>query len=179
MPERTRGVLNAPEPTTIPELWSYLGMVNYYAQSLPSLAAVLEPLHVLLRKGAQWNWTERQARAFQHTKQLLCSADVLIHFDPKLPILIECDASPYGVGAVLSHQLPQGGARPVAYASRTLMEAERNYAQFDREALAVVLGYATFITMSLANSSPCLQTIVRCWEYLERARPYPRWCLVE
>ena len=61
MPERTRGVLNAPEPTTIPELRSYLGMVNYYARFLPSLATVLEPLHVLLWKGAQWNWTERQA----------------------------------------------------------------------------------------------------------------------
>ena len=74
----------------------------------------------------------------------MCSADVLIHFDPKLPILIECDASPYGVGAVLSHQLPQGGARPVAYASRTLTEAERNYAQFDREALAMVFGVRHF-----------------------------------
>ena len=70
--ERIRGVLNALEPTPLPELRSYLRMVNYYAQFLPSLATVLEPLHVLLGKGAQWNWTERQARAFNFNTLNIC-----------------------------------------------------------------------------------------------------------
>ncbi|XP_038839634.1 uncharacterized protein LOC120037720 [Salvelinus namaycush] len=66
-----------------------------------------------------------------------------MHYDPELPVKLACDASPYGCGAVLSHTLKDGSERPVAFASRTLNDAEKNYSQIDKEALALVWGVKT------------------------------------
>ena len=72
------------------------------------------------------------------------AAPVLVHFDPTLPLRLSCDASSYGVGAVLAHIMTDGSERPVAYASRTLTPAEKNYAQVERESLALIFGVKRF-----------------------------------
>ena len=69
---------------------------------------------------------------------------MLVHYNPNLPMRLAVDASAYGVGAVLSHVMPDGIEKPVAYASRTLSQAERNYAPTEREGLAVVFGVKKF-----------------------------------
>ena len=74
----------------------------------------------------------------------LVSAQVLAHYDPALPLLLAADASSYGVGAVISHQYPDGTEHPIAFASRTLTTAEKNYAQLEKEALALVFGVKHF-----------------------------------
>ena len=66
-----------------------------------------------------------------------------MHYDPKLPLILECDASPYGVGAVLSHQFPDGVECPLAYASRSL-NADKNYSQIQKERLAIIFGLSKF-----------------------------------
>lgn len=73
-------------------------------------------------------------------KEKLISSEVLTHYDPNLPIKLTCDASPDGIGAVLSHIVSKNESRPVAFFSRSLTQAERNYSQLDREALAIVFG---------------------------------------
>ena len=70
----------------------------------------------------------------------MASAEVLAHYDPSLPIKLDCDASAVGLGAVLSHTFPDGTERPIAYASRTLSAPERNYSQIEKEGLALVWG---------------------------------------
>ncbi|XP_039192310.1 uncharacterized protein K02A2.6-like, partial [Crotalus tigris] len=98
----------------------------------------------LLDKQAVWQWSQTHEASFNEVKALLTSNSVLAHFNESLPVCIACDASPYGVGAVLSHLRSDGTQVPVAYYSRTLSSAERNYAQIDREALAVIAGIKKF-----------------------------------
>ena len=137
---KVKALVDAPHPRDLTELRSFLGMVTYYGKFLPNLATVLSPLYRLLRHSVSWCWGTKQARAFSRVKKLLQSNRVLTHFDDQLPLLLECDASPYGLGAVLSHRMPDGMERPVCFTSRTLTKAEQNYSHLDKEALAIVFG---------------------------------------
>ena len=122
------------------ELRSFLGMVNYYSKFLPDLATTLAPLYSLLQRSTPWNWGPKQRKAFRHVKDLLQSGRVLTHFDDQLPLILACDASPYGLGAVLSHRMPSGEEKPVVFSSRTLTQSEKNYSHLDKEALAIIYG---------------------------------------
>ena len=75
---------------------------------------------------------------------MLVSAPVLAHFDQAKPLVLSCDASPYGIGAVLSHKFTDETEHPVAFASRSLSLAERKYAQIDKEGLAIIFGVKGF-----------------------------------
>lgn len=99
--------------------------------------------HQLFKKGTSWKWGCEQLAAFETSKTLLTSDDVL-NYDAKLPLLLCCDASPYGIAAVLAHGMPNDAERPVAFSSRRLTAAEKSYSQFDKEALAVVFGVLKF-----------------------------------
>ena len=133
--EKTAAVQEAPEPRNLSELKAYMGLLQYYGRFLPGLATVAAPLYALERKGTVWAWGATERAAFLKTKQLLVSAPVLTHYDPVKPLILTTDASSYGLGAVLSHPSGEHGDQPIAYASRTLNEAERNYSQLDKEAL--------------------------------------------
>ena len=101
---KAAAITGAPAPTNETELKSFLGLVNYYAKFLPNLATALAPLYQLLRKDVKWQWESEQEAAFEEVKKLLKSSQLLVHFDSELPLILACDASPYGVGAVLSHR---------------------------------------------------------------------------
>ena len=141
---KVKAIQEAPAPKTPTELRSFLGMLNFYGKFIPNLSSILEPLHSLLRKDVVWKWEVEQQEAFDKAKNQLQSSDVLVHYDPEKEMVVSCDASPYGVGAVLSHVMEDGSERPVAYTSRTLSTAERNYGHLDKEALAVVFAVKKF-----------------------------------
>ncbi|KAG6940468.1 retrotransposable element, partial [Chelydra serpentina] len=110
---------------------SFLGLLNYYGKFISQVATLLKPLHELLGQNKTWKWTEACNVAFNKAKDALLNSEVLTHFDPSLPLQLACDASPYGVGAVVSHIMPSAEERPIAFASRTLSKAETNYAQIE------------------------------------------------
>lgn len=84
----------------------------------------------------------------------LVSERVLLHFDPKLPSCLYCDASNYWIGDVLLHEIPDGSNQPISYASRTLNDVERNYSTIHKKALL-----ALFWGMNK-------NVISTCWEVL-------------
>ena len=137
-------IKNALEPKDVSQLRAFLGMLNYYHRFLPDVATILEPLHQLLRKGSTWQWGKEQQEAFATSKELLQSAELLVHFDPAKELVLATDASDYGVGAVLSHKMEGGTERPIGYMSRSLNGAERNYSTLEKEALAIIFGVKKF-----------------------------------
>ncbi|RLJ22797.1 hypothetical protein DJ031_00255, partial [bacterium endosymbiont of Escarpia laminata] len=96
-------VRDAPAPTNVTELRSYLGMVNHYSRFVPNLSTIMAPLHGLLKRESKWHWDKAHQEAFARSKESLISPQVMCHFDSTKPIVLTCDASPYGVGAVLAH----------------------------------------------------------------------------
>ena len=142
--EKIKAVQNAPSPRNVSELKSYLGLLSYYAKFLPNLSTTLAPLYRLLHRATPWKWMQAEEEVFQASKQLLTSAPVLVHFNPELDITLACDASAYGIGAVLSHRLPDGTEQPIGFASRTLSDAEKKYSQIEKEGLACVFGVKKF-----------------------------------
>ena len=142
--EKIRAVAEAPAPQTVTQLRSFLGLINYYGKILPQLSSTLAPLYSLLQKNAKWTWNEHQQKAFEEAKSQLTSSCLLVHFDPTKELLLACDASPYGIGAVLSHRMTDGSDKPIAFASRSLAAAEKNYSQLDKEALAIIFGVKKF-----------------------------------
>ena len=142
--EKVRAVEHAPAPKGVKELQAWLGLINYYSKFLKNLSTVLAPLYKLLRKGQDWTWGPDQQRAFQAGKDLLKSPQTLAHFDEHAPVILACDASPWGLGCVLSIVDKHLGERPVAFYSRSLSKTEQRYSQTDREGLAVIAGVRRF-----------------------------------
>lgn len=141
--ENVAAVFNAPKPTSVSELKAILGLLSYYGRFLPQMSTTLAPFYGLLAKGTKWQWGSQQEQAFSEAKTALKKAKFLIHFDQSKTIRLECDASSFGLGAVLSHRV--GGVDyPTGFKSRTLSKAEKNYSQLEKEALALVFGITRF-----------------------------------
>ena len=95
-------ITNAPTPTTVQQVESFLGIINYYGKFIPNLSTVAVPLNWLRQKEAPWKCrSDEEKNAFQKLNEALVSAKVLVHYDPKLPVKLNCDASSMqGIGTV-------------------------------------------------------------------------------
>ena len=142
------------------------------------MATLLRPLYDLLQSAKTWSWGEEQA--FCKAKDLLSSSPLLTHYDPQRPLVLSCDAFPYGVGAVLSHCMEDLSEQPIGYASRTLSPAERKYTQLDKEALSIVFGVKHFHQYLYGRKFTILSDhkplqFSTCWE---RSVAFQRWALM-
>ena len=136
-PRKVQAIVEASVPRDVQSLQPFLGLVNFYGRFVPNLSTVLHPLHNLLQKGTAFEWSTEGADAFQTVKKLLAESPILTHYSQDLPLVLEVDASPYGIGGCLFH-VTDSGKKPVYFVSRSLTAAECNYSQIDREALAIV-----------------------------------------
>ena len=118
---------------------TFLGLVNYYGKFLPDLTTTLSSFYILLQKQKWWTWGHSQYKVFEMVKYLLKLSRVFYCDDDCLLLIPSCDASLYGVGAILSHII-NGDERPFGFATRTPTTAEQKYSQFDKEALAIIFG---------------------------------------
>ncbi|KAL5510819.1 hypothetical protein EMCRGX_G006423 [Ephydatia muelleri] len=136
-PEKTSAIEGLSSPSNITELRRFLGMANQMGKFSPNLAQVTQPLRELLSKNRTWQWGCAQEEAFAQVKAELCKPTVLAFYTPDAPTKLSADASSHGLGAVLL-QRSDGEWKPVAYASRSMSETEKRYAQIEKEALATV-----------------------------------------
>ena len=103
----------------------------------------------MLSTKTDWQWDSRQEEAFSSIKTELTNPTILILYNPKAEIKISVDASSHGLGAVLL-QLEESW-RPVAYASRSINNAESHYAQIEKEALAITWACERFSSYILGK----------------------------
>lgn len=113
-------------------------MLSWYNKFIPNYAIVVEPLWACIRQDGPFQWGEETENCFVTVKQLLLASSALALYDPNLPSIISTDASDYGLGAVFTQIHPDNTERTVAFASRSLTQAERKYATVEKEALACV-----------------------------------------
>jgi len=144
-PNKTATISNMDAPKTITELCRFLGMINQLGKFSPNIAKLSQPLRELLCAKHAWSWGPAQEDAFEKLKQELTSASVLALYNPATETTVSTDASSHGLGAVLL-QKTQDQCRPVAYASHSMTEAEAQYAQIEKEALAATWACEKFAT---------------------------------
>ena len=138
-PDKISTIVSMTHPRDKEEMRKYLGMVNYLARFLTRLSDMAEPLRGLMKEGVMFIWGERVEAAFQCIQNTLVATLVLRFFNPSLDNVIQCNASSTGQGVAL---LQEG--QPVAFACRVLTQLERNYAQIEKELLAIVFGLTRF-----------------------------------
>ena len=169
--DRVNGVLSAPVPQNKSELKSFIGLMSYNSKFLPSLATVLHSLYKRLRKEVKWMWFKEQELAVMSAREMVSKATVLVHCDPSRPIKGFCDASSVGVGACLVH-IFGGEERPVMNASRTLSQVETNYAQIEREALAIIFAVQRFHQYLYGRELCLSRTTGRCARFLDMIKQF-------
>lgn len=144
-PKKIAAIQSLCQPKDAKELRRFLGMVTYYSRFISNLSTITSPLRSLLTKNKKFLWSSECQAAFNKLKEEIASDRVLVPYDPLLPLTVACDASPTGVAGVLSHVI-DGEERPISFVSRALTQAERNYSQLDREAVAIVFAVDKFFT---------------------------------
>lgn len=137
--ERVEAIVEMQTPKNKTELERFLGMVNYVSRFIPNMSSITAPLRELLKKEREWQWNREQETAFDKLKNILITRPVLQFYDVNKPVKISVDASQNGVAAVLMQD-----DAPVAYASRAFTNAQKNYAQIEKEMCAVEFGCKKF-----------------------------------
>lgn len=141
-PEKIKAVQNYPVPKSADDTRRFVAFANYYRKYIENFAEIATPLNYLSRKNVQFEWTSECQLAFDTLKTALINPPVLQYpnFSPENTFILKTDASGHSVGAVLSNS----DDRPIAYASRALNKAEKQYSTIEKELLAIVFGIKHF-----------------------------------
>ncbi|CAN6704204.1 unnamed protein product [Malus baccata var. baccata] len=132
-----------PSPTSVREVRSFLGHAGFYRRFIKDFSKISNPLCRLLQKDVSFDFNEECEKAFNHLKEMLTSAPIIVPPDWSLPFELMCDASDYALGAVLG-QRKEKRPHVIYYASRTLNDAQLNYSTTEKELLAVVFALDKF-----------------------------------
>ena len=138
-PEKVEAIKEMPCPTDVKGVQRLGGFMNYLAKFLPHISDVMASIRNLVKANVPWTWSQIHEEAFGKIKKLVSEAPVLRYYDPNKSLVIQCDASEKGMGAAL---LQEG--QPLAYISHALTDTETQYAQIEKELLAVVYACERF-----------------------------------
>lgn len=143
-PLKVQSITDFPAPSTVRQVRRFLGMTGWYQRFIRNFSAVAAPLTDLIGKAGKFIWTEKAEDAFIELKQCLSNAPVLSQPDFTRPFYIQCDASIVGVGSVLFQIMEDGEEHPIAFYSKKLNSAQRNYSITELECYAAVLAVKNF-----------------------------------
>lgn len=138
--DKVSAMLNYPRPKTVTEIKRFIGMCSWYRRFISHFSSLVSPLNDLLKgrkKNQSISWTSQAEEAFINIKQALVSAPILRSPDFSKTFTIQCDASDTGLGGVLTQEL-DGEEVVIAFCSRSMSKAERNYCVTQRELLALL-----------------------------------------
>ncbi|KAJ1584314.1 hypothetical protein NDA12_002209 [Ustilago hordei] len=138
-PEKVRTVKEWPMPESIHDIQRFLGFANFYRRFIAHFARIAKPLTALVKpieRFKKFELPEEAQQAFHKLIQAFTSAGVLQHFNYHLPTRLETDASDFAIAGVLKQE-HEGRWHPVAFYSRKMSSAEKNYEIHDKELLAV------------------------------------------
>ena len=168
-PKKVEAIKQWPVPTCVKDLQSFLGAVNFLGKFIQGLSSLRVSLQGLIKKDSEYLWTATHQHAFDKIKEAICKETLLAYYDKDRPLFIEVDASGQGLGAVLmqgdileselEHSSQTEGKflqfrsrlRPIAYASKSLSDAETRYSNIERELLGVVWAVEHFHHYTFAN----------------------------
>jgi hypothetical protein len=125
-------------PKNMQGVREFLGFINFYHRFIKGFAQMVRPLHDLTMKETPWTWESKQNKAFEQLKEAVTSEPVLKYANPREQFRMETDTSNFAYRAILSQKQPTGKRHPVAYMSKSMTPAEKNYDIGNKEALAIV-----------------------------------------
>lgn len=138
-PKKIEAIQAMKRPECKEDLLRFLGVITYLAKFIGNMSDLAAPLREVIAKDHEWHWERAQEESFEKLKTAITSAPVLAFFDTSLPVVLSVDSSSKGMGACLMQN-----DRPIAYASKSLTTSQKNYAQIEKEMLAIVFGCERF-----------------------------------
>ena len=145
-PAEIKAIKRADAPTSVSDSRSLLRMANYVSRYICKYADIVAPLRDLTRKGVEFKWQEVHQQALDQHKFSLTSDDMMAYLDPRKRTVLMVDASPVGLGAILTKD-----GKVISYASKALSSVERRYSQIESEALAIAWSCNHFRMYLLGN----------------------------
>jgi len=136
-PSKVEAISKFGAPRTVKELQRFLGMVGFYRRWIHNFSATAAPLTQLTKKGSPFRWGPEQQKSFEVLRSKLQQGPILALPDARREFILETDASITGIGGVLSQDFEEGRL-PIAFASRTLVAAEKKYPTRELECLAIL-----------------------------------------
>ncbi|CCO31293.1 Retrotransposable element Tf2 155 kDa protein type 1 [Rhizoctonia solani AG-1 IB] len=174
--EKIRAVQEWQEPRTVKQLQSFLGFANFYRQFIKDFSTIVKPLTLLTRKEQKWQWEEAEQHAFDKLEEEIGKDPVLIHPNPDKPYFLETDASGVAMGAVLSQRHTDGYLHPIAFLSKSFVDAQVNYDTHDKELLAIITALEHWRLFLEGTDEPItVYTDHKNLEYWKKAHTFNRW----
>ena len=138
-PDKVNAIKALRPPENRSELRTFLGMITYLTQFIPNLSEQTAPLRELDKDTATFVWNETYQQVYENVKSLVSEDITLAYYDRTKPVEVQCDYSQEGLGVALVQE-----GRPIHFASKALVGAEKNYAPIEGEMLAVNYGIQKF-----------------------------------
>src|SRR5260370_3196236 len=137
-PVKVQGVTDWPQPVKVKDVQSFIGFMNFYQRFICNFSKIAHPLHTLTWKLKDWSWGAAEQQAFDVLKSTITSTPMLAFPSKSGPFCLECNASNFTTGAILSQQQEDGLFHPIGFMSKSFSDTERNYQIHDKEMLAIM-----------------------------------------